>query len=272
MSRSERPPARQRRRTGLGWLIVLLFVGLVVVAASNNSTTPSGVAVQSTPVSVRPTTQARPTALKKTPPPTPKPTTNPAALARYAARLNDSYICVVGNNGAPSCGGNGPNAAHVTPSTMGAGALVSFRTPTGKPFPRDSFSLCMAQGPTGGHNLVIIKCRTVHVAGGTSHVTYPLSEIFTAAHAVARDGMTYSVELDYDPWNTNRMEAMFSFTDAANSHQQPDPFQMASDEGGFGPTAECNDGTTSYSQHPRGTCSHHGGVAKWDDHLYHSTP
>ncbi len=48
--------------------------------------------------------------------------------------------------------------------------------------------------------------------------------------------------------------------------------QLASDEGGTGPTAECNDGTTSYSHHPSGTCSHHGGVATWDDHLPHSTP
>src|SRR3569833_292990 len=30
-----------------------------------------------------------------------------------------------------------------------------------------------------------------------------------------------------------------------------------------GPTAICNDGTTSYSQHRQGTCSHHGGVAQW---------
>jgi len=47
---------------------------------------------------------------------------------------------------------------------------------------------------------------------------------------------------------------------------------LASDEGGTGPTAECNDGTTSYSQHPSGTCSYHGGVAVWDDHLQHATP
>lgn len=30
-----------------------------------------------------------------------------------------------------------------------------------------------------------------------------------------------------------------------------------------GATAQCNDGTYSYSQHHSGTCSHHGGVAKW---------
>jgi hypothetical protein len=30
-----------------------------------------------------------------------------------------------------------------------------------------------------------------------------------------------------------------------------------------GATAQCNDGTYSYSQHHQGTCSHHGGVAIW---------
>lgn len=30
-----------------------------------------------------------------------------------------------------------------------------------------------------------------------------------------------------------------------------------------GATAQCRDGTYSYSQHRSGTCSHHGGVAKW---------
>lgn len=32
---------------------------------------------------------------------------------------------------------------------------------------------------------------------------------------------------------------------------------------GGGATAQCNDGTLSYSQHHQGTCSHHGGVAIW---------
>lgn len=30
-----------------------------------------------------------------------------------------------------------------------------------------------------------------------------------------------------------------------------------------GASAVCNDGSTSYSAHRRGTCSHHGGVAQW---------
>lgn len=30
-----------------------------------------------------------------------------------------------------------------------------------------------------------------------------------------------------------------------------------------GATAHCRDGSWSFSQHHRGTCSHHGGVALW---------
>lgn len=30
-----------------------------------------------------------------------------------------------------------------------------------------------------------------------------------------------------------------------------------------GATAQCNDGTYSFSTHRSGTCSHHGGVARW---------
>jgi len=30
-----------------------------------------------------------------------------------------------------------------------------------------------------------------------------------------------------------------------------------------GATAQCRDGSYSFSQHRRGTCNHHGGVVKW---------
>jgi hypothetical protein len=30
-----------------------------------------------------------------------------------------------------------------------------------------------------------------------------------------------------------------------------------------GASAQCEDGTYSFSEHHRGTCSHHGGVARW---------
>jgi hypothetical protein len=30
------------------------------------------------------------------------------------------------------------------------------------------------------------------------------------------------------------------------------------------PTAKCRDGSVSFSEHHRGACSYHGGVAHWD--------
>lgn len=36
-----------------------------------------------------------------------------------------------------------------------------------------------------------------------------------------------------------------------------------SDSVPIGATAQCNDGTYSFSQHRQGTCSHHGGVEQW---------
>ena len=33
-----------------------------------------------------------------------------------------------------------------------------------------------------------------------------------------------------------------------------------------GASARCRDGTYSFSQHASGTCSHHGGVARWIHH------
>ncbi len=36
-----------------------------------------------------------------------------------------------------------------------------------------------------------------------------------------------------------------------------------SHEGSLPATAQCRDGSYSYSQHRSGTCSHHGGVAQW---------
>jgi uncharacterized protein DUF3761 len=38
---------------------------------------------------------------------------------------------------------------------------------------------------------------------------------------------------------------------------------VSADQPPAGATAQCNDGTYSFSQHRSGTCSHHGGVRRW---------
>ena len=43
------------------------------------------------------------------------------------------------------------------------------------------------------------------------------------------------------------------------------PGTAAHDAAPPGATAQCRDGTYSFSQHHSGTCSHHGGVARWLD-------
>jgi hypothetical protein len=43
----------------------------------------------------------------------------------------------------------------------------------------------------------------------------------------------------------------------------PSPQPGSADQPPAGATARCRDGTYSYSQSRRGTCSHHGGVAVW---------
>jgi hypothetical protein len=50
-----------------------------------------------------------------------------------------------------------------------------------------------------------------------------------------------------------------------DGHCVPRPSSDPSLEPG-GPTAICADGSYSYSEHASGTCSHHGGVARWINH------
>lgn len=41
------------------------------------------------------------------------------------------------------------------------------------------------------------------------------------------------------------------------------PVRSTHDQVPAGASAKCRDGTYSFSQHRRGTCSHHGGVSTW---------
>lgn len=47
---------------------------------------------------------------------------------------------------------------------------------------------------------------------------------------------------------------------AGNQVQSPTHYDNGPPSGA---TAQCNDGTYSFSQSRRGTCSHHGGVSRW---------
>lgn len=48
-----------------------------------------------------------------------------------------------------------------------------------------------------------------------------------------------------------------------NSYGNKIPSPYAAPSTPTGASAQCRDGTYSFSQHRSGTCSHHGGVAEW---------
>jgi hypothetical protein len=50
---------------------------------------------------------------------------------------------------------------------------------------------------------------------------------------------------------------------SANGDTVHSPAHTSDGDAPPGATALCNDGTYSFSENRRGTCSHHGGVAKW---------
>lgn len=59
--------------------------------------------------------------------------------------------------------------------------------------------------------------------------------------------------------NTERTSVKHYTNSRGNRVQSPTRYESAP----TGATALCRDGTYSFSQSRRGTCSHHGGVAKW---------
>lgn len=50
---------------------------------------------------------------------------------------------------------------------------------------------------------------------------------------------------------------------AKDGHEVHSPAKSMHDQVPAGASAKCRDGTYSFSQHRRGTCSHHGGVGAW---------
>lgn len=48
-----------------------------------------------------------------------------------------------------------------------------------------------------------------------------------------------------------------------DGHEVHSPARSTHDQVPAGASAKCRDGTYSFSQHRRGTCSHHSGVREW---------
>ena len=59
------------------------------------------------------------------------------------------------------------------------------------------------------------------------------------------------------------LSTTFALAQHHRHHRSPTPRPAPAHTAPAGATARCRDGTYSFSQHRRGTCSHHGGVAEW---------
>ena len=100
-----------------------------------------------------------------------------------------------------------------------------------------------------GTDAVLVPHGVVAAASGASGS----SEAFGAtgstgsSGATGHTGTTLSNDRHYTNSDGNRVTAP-----AKSSNGVP-----------AGATARCGDGTYSFSQHHQGTCSHHGGVARW---------
>jgi uncharacterized protein DUF3761 len=60
-----------------------------------------------------------------------------------------------------------------------------------------------------------------------------------------------------------RVGYMYRASGAVRPHAPPPPSTRSTGKHPSGASALCRDGTYSYSANRRGTCSHHGGVARW---------
>ncbi|KKP38450.1 MAG: sh3 type 3 domain protein [Candidatus Peregrinibacteria bacterium GW2011_GWF2_33_10] len=83
------------------------------------------------------------------------------------------------------------------------------------------------------------------------------TETINQQQKLYQESSTYKNQQQTAPQPTN--EIKYYTNSKGNTIQSPTYYNSAPS----GATAKCNDGTYSFSQSRRGTCSHHGGVAQW---------
>ena len=137
---------------------------------------------------------------------------------------------------------------HVATHSQGMPTFIDFD----KPFPNQAFTVvvwardkaAVETVPASGH--LCVTGQIEQYRGGAEIVLHN-----TASWYVPKPSSAAPSSLSNDRHYTN-----------SNGQQVHSP---AYSSGGVpaGATAVCRDGTYSFSQHRSGTCSHHGGVAKW---------
>lgn len=83
---------------------------------------------------------------------------------------------------------------------------------------------------------------------------------FYGVYGYVRESYLRQSLISHSPHSKRKFEVTKYYTNSSGKHIQSPSYFSSSPSGA---TAECNDGTFSFSQSRRGTCSHHGGVKRW---------
>jgi hypothetical protein len=95
--------------------------------------------------------------------------------------------------------------------------------------------------------------------------TSPPATSTTPSSTPAQDTVsnTQSVDSSSNQNNTNNTLSNDNYYTNVNDTSVHDPAYSQNGEAPDGASAECSDGSYSFSQNHSGTCSHHGGVSEW---------
>lgn len=93
----------------------------------------------------------------------------------------------------------------------------------------------------------VLAFSAAHAQRALDPAPIPLSPVASAKHAAPNEAELLA-------------HAHYRSNDGRVVHS---PAKSTHDQVPSGASAKCRDGTYSFSQHRRGTCSHHGGVDNW---------
>jgi len=85
----------------------------------------------------------------------------------------------------------------------------------------------------------------------------------TATFSFSQKGIYWQDSLGTQPKKTTDYNSYYNCPNGSYKNSQGNTVCRPSANNAGGATAICRDGTYSYSQNRRGTCSGHGGVAQW---------
>lgn len=90
-----------------------------------------------------------------------------------------------------------------------------------------------------------------------------ITVLLTSVSPLLARGHSYSYHRSYSyhPRSTRSYARSSGYYTNVSNHRVRRPAFASSRP--HGASAHCSDGSWSFSEHARGTCSHHGGVASW---------